>query len=147
MIVAFTPGNSRWKDRKSIAAAMADMMPKDRPLPATAADAQPFGLFDVNEGSKKGVVKFLRQAQERSTLAQQVWSSISIWRIFVGDWLSSNNLRAARRDRMDDIDAMERLEYVQELSALFHFALQASRMLMRAHYGHAVDPSRHTRAF
>ncbi|KAJ7435714.1 hypothetical protein B0H11DRAFT_2295371 [Mycena galericulata] len=120
MIVAFTPGNSRWKDRKDIAAAVADMMPKDRPLPPTAADARPFGVFDVNEGSKKGVVKFLGAAQERSTLSQKLWSSIS--RIFV-----------------DDINAMERLEYVQELSAPFHFALQASHMLMRTHYGHAVE--------
>jgi hypothetical protein len=137
MIVAFTPGNSGWTDRKNIAGAVADMMPKDRPLPSTASDARPFGLFDVNEGSKKGVVKFLQQAQERSTLPQRIWSAI--WRIFVGDWLSSNNLRAARRDRTDDIDAMERLEYVQELSAPFHFALQASHMLMRTHYGHAVE--------
>ncbi|KAJ7751863.1 hypothetical protein B0H14DRAFT_3601986 [Mycena olivaceomarginata] len=132
MIVAFTPGNSGWTDRKNIAGAVADMMPKDRPLPSTASDARPFGLFDVNEGSKKGVVKFLQQAQERSTLPQRIWSAI--WRIFVGDWLSSNNLRAARRDRTDDIDAMERLEYVQELSAPFHFALQASHMLMRTPY-------------
>ncbi|KAJ7821623.1 hypothetical protein B0H14DRAFT_2599120 [Mycena olivaceomarginata] len=101
MIVAFTPGNSRWKDRKNIAAAVADMMPKDRPLPPTAADARPFGLFDVSEGSKKGVVKFLRQAQERSTLAQRVWSSI--WRI------------------------------------LRHGTPRASHILMRTHYGHAVE--------
>ncbi|KAJ7455023.1 hypothetical protein B0H11DRAFT_1740201 [Mycena galericulata] len=137
MIVAFTPGNSRWKDRKNIAAEVAGMMPKDRPLPPTKADARPFGVFDVNEGSKKGVVKFLGAAQERSTLSQKVWSSI--WRIFVGDWLSSNNLRAARRDRTDDINPMERLEYAQELSAPFHFALQASHMVMRTHYGHAVE--------
>lgn len=140
MIVAFTPGNSRWKDRKDIAAAVAEMMPKDRPLPATQSDARPFGLFDVNEGSKKGVVKVLGSVQERSTLSQRVWSSI--WRIFVGDWLTSNNLRAARRDRTDDVDAMERLDYAQELSAPFHFALQATHMIMRTHYGHAVtDPS------
>ncbi|KAF8184133.1 hypothetical protein K438DRAFT_1974716 [Mycena galopus ATCC 62051] len=137
IIVAFTPGNSLWTDRKNIAEAVTHMMPKDRPLPSTASDARPFGVFDVNEGSKKGVVKFLQQAQERSTLSQKIWSAI--WRIFVGDWLSSNNLRAARRDRADDIDAMERLEYVQELSAPFHFALQASHMLMRTHYGHAVE--------
>ncbi|KAJ7845589.1 hypothetical protein B0H14DRAFT_3683147, partial [Mycena olivaceomarginata] len=131
------PGNSQWKDRKNIAEAVAGMMPKDRPLPPTTADARPFGVFDVNEGSKKGVVKFLQQAQERSTLPQSTWSFV--WRIFVGDWLSSNNLRAARRDRTDDINAMERLEYVQELSAPFHFALQASHMIMRTHYGHAVE--------
>ncbi|KAJ7351241.1 hypothetical protein DFH08DRAFT_805975 [Mycena albidolilacea] len=33
MIVAFTPGNSQWKDRKNIAEAVAAMMPADRPLP------------------------------------------------------------------------------------------------------------------
>ncbi|KAJ6533784.1 hypothetical protein DFH09DRAFT_1369988 [Mycena vulgaris] len=111
MIVAFTPGNSSWKDRQEIAAAVAEMMPKDRPLPPDQSDARPYGLFDVNEGSKKGVVKFLAQAQERSTLSRRIWSSI--WRIFVGDWLSSNNLRAARRDRTDDIDAMERLNMLK----------------------------------
>ncbi|KAK7006618.1 hypothetical protein R3P38DRAFT_3325954 [Favolaschia claudopus] len=123
-IVSFTPGNSKWSERKDIVAGVADMMPKDRP----------FGVFDVNEGSKKGVVEFLQQAQERSTLSQTVWSSIPR-----RDWLFSNNLRAGRRDRTEDINSMERLEYVQELSAPFHFALQASHMLMRVHYGHAVE--------
>ncbi|KAJ7866071.1 hypothetical protein B0H14DRAFT_3595315 [Mycena olivaceomarginata] len=137
MIVAFTPGNSRWKDRKDIAEAVAAMMPEDRPLPPDISDARPFGLLDTNEGSKKGVVKVLSGIQERSTLSQTIWASI--WRIFVGDWLTSNNLRAARRDRTDDINAMERLEYAQELSAPFHFALQATHMLMRTHYGHAVE--------
>ncbi|KAF8133113.1 hypothetical protein K438DRAFT_813931 [Mycena galopus ATCC 62051] len=137
MIAAFTLGNSRWKDCKSIATAVAEMMPKDRPLPPNKSDARPFGVFDVNKGSKKGVVQFLVAAQEQSTLAQTVWSSI--WRIFVGDWLSSNNLRAARRDRTDDINAMERLDYAQELSAPFHFVLQAGHMIMRTHYGHAVE--------
>ncbi|KAJ7704166.1 hypothetical protein B0H16DRAFT_719592 [Mycena metata] len=137
MIVAFTPGNSRWKDRQEIAEAVAAMMPDDRQLPPEKSDARPFGLFDVNEGSKKGVVKVLGAIQERSTLSQRIWSSI--WRIFVGDWLTSNNIRAARRDRTDDINAMERLEYAQELSAPFHFALQATHMIMRTHYGHAVE--------
>ncbi|KAJ7431901.1 hypothetical protein FB451DRAFT_1421046 [Mycena latifolia] len=137
MIVKFTPGNSGWKDRKDIAEAVAEMMPKDRPIPLTQTDARPFGVLDVNEGSKKGVVKVLQGVQERSTLSQKVWSSI--WRIFVGDWLTSNNLRAAWRHRTDDITVMERLEYAQELSAPFHFALQATHMIMRTHYGHAVE--------
>ncbi|KAJ7851228.1 hypothetical protein B0H14DRAFT_2581467 [Mycena olivaceomarginata] len=121
MIVAYCPGSSQWHERKEIA----------------AGDGRPFGLFDVNEGSKKGVVKVLQSVQERSTLSQKIWSSIS--RIFVGDWLTSNNLRAARRDRTDDINAMERLEYADELSAPWHFALQATHMLMRTHYGQAVE--------
>jgi hypothetical protein len=113
------------------------MMPLDRPLPPEKTDGRPFGLFDVNEGSKKGVVKVRQSVQERSTLSQKIWSSIS--RIFVGDWLTSNNLRAARRDRTDDINAMERLEYADELSAPWHFALQATHIIMWTHYGQAVE--------
>ncbi|KAK7035018.1 hypothetical protein R3P38DRAFT_3184554 [Favolaschia claudopus] len=120
IIVSFTPGNSGWKDRKNIADEVGKMLPKDRPIPPTKSDARPFGVFD-----------------ERSTVPQSRWSSI--WRIFAGDWLTSSNLRAARRDRTDDVDAMQRLEYAQELSAPFHFALQATHMIMRTHYGHAVE--------
>ncbi|KAJ7845708.1 hypothetical protein B0H14DRAFT_3454815 [Mycena olivaceomarginata] len=46
MIVAFTPGNSRWKDRKDIAEAVAAMMPEDRPLSPDKSDARPYGLLD-----------------------------------------------------------------------------------------------------
>ncbi|KAJ7791458.1 hypothetical protein B0H14DRAFT_2624967 [Mycena olivaceomarginata] len=127
MIVAYCPGNGLWHERKEIAAGVAKMMPLDRPLP----------LKKRMDGSKKGVVKVLQSVQERSTLSQKIWSSIS--RIFVGDWLTSNNLRAARRDRTDDINAMERLEYADELSAPWHFALQATHMIMRTHYGQAVE--------
>ncbi|KAJ7742717.1 hypothetical protein DFH07DRAFT_964428 [Mycena maculata] len=140
MIVAYTPGNSRWKDRKMLATAIASMLPMDRPVSHEKSDTNPYGALDVNEGSKKGVVKVLEGVRERSTIPETVWASV--WRIFVGDWLTSNNLRAARRDRTDDVSPMERLEYAQELSAPFHFALQASHMIMRTHYGHAVeDPS------
>ncbi|KAJ7337029.1 hypothetical protein DFH08DRAFT_705992 [Mycena albidolilacea] len=137
IIVAYCPGDGKWEGRKDIAAAVTAMMPLDRPLPPVKTDGRPFGLFDVNEGSKKGVVKVLQSVQERSTLSQKIWTSIS--RIFVGDWLTSNNLRGARRDRTDDVNAMERLEYADELSAPWHFALQATHMVMRTHYGHAVE--------
>jgi hypothetical protein len=37
---------------------------------------------------------------------------------------------------------MERLGYPEEISALWHHALQVSHCLMRTHYGHAVkDPT------
>ena len=37
---------------------------------------------------------------------------------------------------------MERLDYTEEISALWHFALQATHMLMRTHYGRAgLDPT------
>jgi hypothetical protein len=137
MIVEFCPGNSQWKDKRGMAAAAALWIPHDRPEPTFQTDARPFGLLDVDEGSKKGAVKVLKAVQERSTLSQKIWSSTV--RIILGDWLTSNNIRAARRDRTDDVNAMERLEYVAELSAPWHFALQATHMLMRTHFGHAVE--------
>ncbi|KAK6977079.1 hypothetical protein R3P38DRAFT_3335013 [Favolaschia claudopus] len=128
MILAFTPGNSKWSERADIAAGGVCYATYGSALASHRfRTPRPFGVFDVNEGSKKGGVKFLKEAQQRSTLSEATWSSIP--RIFVGDWLSSNNLRAARRDRTNDINPMERLEYVQELT----------HMLMRVHYGHAVE--------
>ncbi|KAJ7823822.1 hypothetical protein B0H14DRAFT_2597693 [Mycena olivaceomarginata] len=124
MIVAYCPGNGLWHERKEIAAGVAKMMPLDRPLPPEKTDGQ---------GSKKGVVKVLQSVQEHSTLSQKIWSSIS--RIFVGDWLTSNNLRAARRDRTDDINTMERLR----TECTMALALQATHMIMRTHYGQAVE--------
>ena len=81
------------------------MMPQDRPLKVEKTDARPFGVFDVNEGSKKGIVKVLEAIQHRSTLSVKQWSSKV--RVIVGDWLTSNNLRATRCDRSDDVVEME----------------------------------------
>jgi hypothetical protein len=140
MLALYCPGSKQWKDRKEIMEGIERMMPSDRPLKASKTKAHPFGVFDVNEGSKKGIIQVLKAIQERSTLSEEEWSSKV--RIIEGDWLTSSNLRAARRDRVDDVNSMERLEYPAELSALFHFALQASHAIIRAHYGHAVrDPS------
>ncbi|KAJ6500254.1 hypothetical protein DFH09DRAFT_1289841 [Mycena vulgaris] len=139
MVVLYCPGSADWEDRKEMLEEIEKMMPKDRPLPPDKTDARPFGLLDVNEGSKKGVIDAMDGIRERSTLSKTEWASKS--RIIQGDWLTANNFRNARRIRKDDINAYERMEYGDELSALFHHALQASHMLMKVHYGHAIrDP-------
>jgi len=116
------------------------MMPSDRPLNIKKTDARPFGVFDINEGSKKGIIKVMEGIRERSNLDEKEWSGKT--RIVLGDWLTSNNLRGARRDRADDINSMERVKYVEELSSLWHYALQNTHCLMRTHLGHAVlDPT------
>ncbi|KAG6835515.1 hypothetical protein H0H93_000635 [Arthromyces matolae] len=123
-IYLYCPGAKTWENRSSMHSEIVKMMPYDRPLSPSKTDTRPFGVFDVNEGSKKGIVDVLKAIQERSTLSED------------------DNLRGARRTRGDDTSSMNRLEYPAELSALFHFALQASHMIMRVHYGHAVrDPS------
>lgn len=137
MLVRYSPKAKQWKDYKEMLDEVSKMMPQDRPLKVEKTDARPFGVFDVNKGSKKGIVKVLEAIQQRSTLSVEEWSSKV--RVIVGDWLTSNNLQAACLDRSDDINEMERLGYPEENSAAWHNALQASHCLMRTHYGHAVE--------
>ncbi|TFY63199.1 hypothetical protein EVJ58_g3390 [Rhodofomes roseus] len=136
MLVRYTPGSKNWEGRHAMLQGFLDAKPQDRPLPAERTDARPFGVFDVNEGSKKGVIDVLKDMQERSTLTEAQWAEHV--RLMQGDWLTARNLRKAKAERVDDVDTMERLEYVEETSALWHFALQASHMLMRVHFGNAT---------
>ncbi|KAH9912507.1 uncharacterized protein B0H18DRAFT_1216979 [Fomitopsis serialis] len=136
MLIRYTPGSQNWEGRGQMLEAFADAMPRDRPLAPEVTDFRPFGVFDVNEGSKKGVIEVLKDMQERSTLTEEEWASKT--KIMQGDWLTARNLRVARRERVDDVDSMERLEYVEETSALWHFALQATHMLMRVHFGNST---------
>lgn len=140
MLVRYTPGSGNWTGRAEMLEKIAADMPRDRPLSPTTTDARPFGVLNVNEGSKKGTIKVLEELRKKSTMSEEEWSKKV--RIIQGDWLTSNNLRAARRERTDDVNSMERLEYVEELSALWHFALNATHMIMRTHFGVAVnDPA------
>lgn len=141
MLVKYTPEASKWKDRTTMVEKVAKMFPEDRPLKPEKTDTRPFGVFDVNEGSKKGVVKVFSQMQKRSTLTKEEWMSKA--HVVGGDWLTSNNIRAARRDRNDDIDPMERLEIYKEVSMLFHHALQFGHCCTRLHGGRGAteDPT------
>jgi hypothetical protein len=78
--------------------------------------------------------------QERSTMSKEQWALKT--RINEGDWLTLNNTRAAKCDRANDIDSMEQLDYVVELSAPWHFALNATHLIMRSHLVNAIiDPT------
>jgi hypothetical protein len=140
MLIRYTPESNNWEGRSEMAVKVHEMMPCDRPLTVKKTDCRPFGVLDVDEGSKKGLVKVLEGICERTTLKVEQWAEKT--RIILGDWLTSNNLRAARRDRVDDVNSMERLEYAEELSMLWHFALQNTHMIMRTHLGNSVlDPT------
>ncbi|KAJ7576374.1 hypothetical protein C8J56DRAFT_899899 [Mycena floridula] len=122
IIVKYTLDCKKWKGRREMLEKIRDMMPKDRPLPPKKTDAIPLRVFDVNEGSKKSIIQVLAAIQTRLKLIVLDWSR--------------------KRDRFDDWNSMERLDYVGELSALWHYALQATHMLMRVHLGHEVlDPT------
>ena len=69
------------------------MTPQDRLPTPVKTDAWPFGVWDVNEGSKTGIVKVLETIQQRPTLSIEEWSSKV--QIVVVDWLTSNNLCVA----------------------------------------------------
>jgi hypothetical protein len=138
-ILAYCPGSKQWENRDAILKAAREIIASDRPLPPKKSDGRPLGVFDVNEGSKKGIVKMLKALQEISGLSETEWASKA--RIVVGDWLTASNIRGARRGRTNDVNSMERLEYVDEESALWHFALNATHMIMRLHFGDSLsDP-------
>ncbi|TFK58836.1 hypothetical protein BDN72DRAFT_781521 [Pluteus cervinus] len=138
-IVSYCPGSKGWAERAKMKEYAATLMPSDRPLEPRKTDTRPLGVFDVNEGSKKGIINVMKALQEKSGLTEEEWSGKT--RILAGDWLTSSNFRGARRDRVSDVNPMERLEYGEEISQLFHFALNATHMLMRLHFGNAVlDP-------
>ena len=140
IIVRYTPGSNEWPEQGEMLSEIRKTMPSDQPLRARKTDARPLGVFDVNEGSKKGLVQVLDAIRERISLTWQEWAG-KVW-VILGDWLTSSNLRAARQDRVDDVNAMERIDYAEELSCLWHFALQNTHLLMRAHYGNATtDPT------
>jgi hypothetical protein len=105
MLVRYSPNAKQWKDYKEMLDKVSKMKPQDGPLKIKKTDAHLFGVFDVNKGSKKGIVKVLEAIQQRSTLSVEEWSSKV--QVIVGDLLMSNNLQAARHDESDDINEME----------------------------------------
>ncbi len=74
-------------------------------MPPKKTDARPFGVFNVNEGSKKGIVQVFEEMQKQSTLSEEEWSGKV--QISLGDWLTSNNTCAAQRDRINDVTPMD----------------------------------------
>jgi hypothetical protein len=100
MITLYCPGSGEWKGRKDMLEEIEKMMPLDRPQKPEKTEAFPFGLLDVNEGSKKGVIDAMDLIRERPTLSQEEWAKKA--RIIQGDWLSTNNftLTIQRRSRV-----------------------------------------------
>jgi len=125
MLVRYTPGSKDWEGQTKMLDKIKAMTPHDWPLKVKKMDARPFGVFDINEGSKKGIIKVLEAICERSTLTIREWSSKT--RLILGDWLTSSNSQGARQDRSDDVDLMERVSYTEELSNLWHYGLQATQ--------------------
>lgn len=139
MLCAYWPGREKWHKAKEMEQEIASMMPEIRPLTPEKTETFPMGVVDVDEGSKKGIVAVLEEIQQMLSLPPDEFSKKL--RIICGDLGTVRNLRAARRDRMDDVDSMEQLKYIQELSQLFHWALNAVHMLVRVHLDNSVqDP-------
>ncbi len=61
LLVRYTPGSDHWEGRGEMLKKITEAMPKDRPLAPEKSDMRPLGVFNVNEGSKKGIIKFLKE--------------------------------------------------------------------------------------
>ncbi len=140
MLVRYSPGSANWTGRAEMLEKIREDMPRDRPLEPEVTDVRPFGVLNVNEGSKKGLIQVVEGLQEKSTMSKEDWESKV--RLMQGDWLTVNNLRKARAERKDDVSVFERLENIEIVAALWHFALNATHMIMRTHFGNAItDPA------
>jgi hypothetical protein len=96
LILAYCLGSKEWEGRDAMLKAAEDMIASDRSLLPKSTDGQPAGVFDFNEGSKKGIIKMLKKLQEFSGFTESEWAVKA--RIIVGDWLTSNNIWGAHRD-------------------------------------------------
>ncbi|KAE9397161.1 hypothetical protein BT96DRAFT_996000 [Gymnopus androsaceus JB14] len=140
LLVRYTPGSGKWTSQKEMLDKFQSEMPQDRPLPPKKTMTRLLGVFDINEGSKKGIIKMLAAIPKRLQQTFAAWSARV--QFILGDWLTINNIRAACHERDDNINPMEQLEYGEEMSQLFHFALNATHMIMCTHFGNAMtDPT------
>ncbi|KAF8583072.1 hypothetical protein K439DRAFT_1647350 [Ramaria rubella] len=97
------------------------LVPLERPLPPHKTETFPFR-------SKKGVIEVIEAIHLKSKLSEEEWTSKVC--IAEGDWLTSNNLRGAKCECVDD---------VSDLSAKWHFALNYSHLLMKVHFRNTID--------
>lgn len=140
LIISNCLGSAKWPTHKAMLEVLQKDMPQDRSLAVKKTITAPLGVFDINEGSKNGIVKLMQAIPGRLRQTTTEWTSKV--RFKLGDWLSIINIRCARNNCHNDITPMHRLGYIEELSKVFHFALNATHMIMRTHFGNAVtDPT------
>ena len=51
----------------------------------------------------------------------------------------ANNLRAARREHVDDVSPKEQLLNLKEVSVLWHYGLNALHMIVKMHLGNSIN--------
>ncbi|KZT36483.1 hypothetical protein SISSUDRAFT_1130344 [Sistotremastrum suecicum HHB10207 ss-3] len=134
------PGSDKWLGRQRMKDSIKQILPSKRPLPVHKTETFPMGVFDVNEGSKKGLIEVLQQIQERSGLSKEEMASRV--RPIAGDLLTILNLVRARNERADDVSEFERLSYTFEVSQPFHMGMNAMVGIIRTHFGDSnVNPA------
>lgn len=140
LIVQYCPGAKRWEQYSHIKKSALAFIPDIQPLEPQKTQTFPFGVINANEGTLQGMIQVLDKLQEKSGMADEEWAGMV--RVMGGDYATSRNFRGARRNRWDDVSEKTRLSYVQELSQPFHFSLNATHMLLRAHLGNSTaNPS------
>lgn len=96
----------------------------------------PLPALDEEEASVKGTIRVVQTLiRESLGLAEQAASSM--FRFFVGDWLTIRNLRLVKYARSDEPEPWGRMDWVREAAMPFHFQLNAVKMLIRTHLGNS----------
>ncbi|KAF8599335.1 hypothetical protein BDV93DRAFT_591835 [Ceratobasidium sp. AG-I] len=140
LIVQYCPRAKQWEQHSHIKKSVPAFIPDIQPLHPEKTQTFPFGVINANEGTLQGMIQVLEKLQEKSGMVDEEWAGMV--RVMGGDYATSRNFRGARRNRWDDVSEKTRLSYIQELSQPFHFSLNATHMLMRAHLGNSTaNPS------
>jgi len=136
LVVALCPDSNKWVDY-SMTKRSAAMTPWDQPLRLRKTNTFPFGVFNINEGSKRGCVDVVQVIQEKSTLTEEEW--VECVHIVMGDRLTANNLCAAWCKQIDNTSPLEQLLNPKEVSVLWHYGLNVLHMIIKTHLGNSID--------
>ncbi|ESK89674.1 hypothetical protein Moror_8592 [Moniliophthora roreri MCA 2997] len=94
----------------------------------------PLRALNQEEASVGGTIRVLQKVMMEALGIMEEFVNAEL-RLFVGDWLSIRNIRLAKQEQADDINAFHKLNWVQEASMPFHFQLNALYALIRTHLG------------
>lgn len=137
LVVDYCPGKNDWSGMDGIRKTVYAKLPSDRPLEVTKTETAPFGVINVNEGSKLGCIEVFSESGKTLNLTPDFLSE----RILAsgGDYLSSRNTRMGRNERQDDLPHFHTLEYVHPISQLFHFDMNATKSVLNTHAINAMN--------
>lgn len=137
ILLKYGPG-MRKRGRRGLMKEAKKLKPKIRVLDHEKTQFFPLPALDQEEASVHGTIQVVQKIwRDLLGLAEELIDTEL--RLMVGDWLTIRNLRLMKKEREDEFNSFERMDWVQEAAMPFHFQLNSMYMLYRTHIGHPDD--------